>query len=65
MTDREQLINDVRKVGQTLIDKAEEIVGGWDEICSYSIRVELSPKIMPTLYWTKETRISRFMEVEE
>lgn len=50
---REQLIEDVKTIGQTIIDRAEDIVGDWSYVQTYTITAEISADSLPLMKWTK------------
>lgn len=56
---KERLIEDVRAIGQTIIDRAEEIVGDWKDIYNYTIVAEISIDTVPQLTWTKQAHVVR------
>ena len=50
---REHLVEDVKTIGQTIIDRAEDIVGDWDKTQEYRITAEISCWQVPQLKWEK------------
>jgi len=56
---KERLIEDVKTIGQTIIDKAEEIVGDWSDVYSYAIVGQISVDSVPQLTWTKQAHVVR------
>lgn len=51
---REQLVEDVKTVGQTIVEKADEIVGDWSDVHRYTITATIDACELPQVIWTKE-----------
>lgn len=51
---REKLVEDVKAVGQTIAEKADEIVGDWSDVHHYTITATIGVNELPQVIWTKE-----------
>ena len=54
---RDDLVSDIKRVGKTIIEKADEIVGDWDGVTEFKIIVEISVDTIPCLSWQKSARV--------
>lgn len=57
---RDWLVRDVKRIGQAIIDRADDIVGDWGSVYKYSIIGEVSVDTVPTLRWEKSARITGY-----
>ena len=53
---RDDLVKDIKAMGQTIIDRAEDIVGDWTDATGYTINCEVSIGSLPTVSWEKSIR---------
>lgn len=56
---RDKLIEDVKHIGEVIIEKADEIIGDWSNIHSYTITAKITVDSVPQLVWTKEANALR------
>lgn len=54
---KERLIEDVKTIGETITEKAEEIVGDWSQVHTYTIMATITVGELPQLIWTKQANI--------
>ena len=54
---RDDLVSDIKRVGETIIEKADEIAGDWKDVSEFKIIVEISVDAVPCLSWQKTARI--------
>lgn len=54
---KERLIEDVKTIGETITEKAEEIVGDWSQVHTYTIMATITVSELPQLIWTKQANI--------
>ena len=54
---RDDLVSDIKRVGKTIIEKADEIVGDWDGVTEFKIIVEISVDTIPCLSWQTSARV--------
>ena len=54
---KEHLIEDVKTIGETITEKAEEIVGDWSQVHTYTITATITVGELPQLIWTKQANI--------
>lgn len=54
---KERLIEDVKTIGKTITEKAEEIVGDWSQVHTYTITATITVNEIPQLAWTKQANI--------
>ena len=47
--EKAKLIKDVKTIGQTIIDKAEDIVGDWEQVQEYKIIAEIGTYCVPNI----------------
>lgn len=57
---KERLIEDVKTIGETITEKAEEIVGDWSQVHTYTITATITVGELPQLIWTKQANIVKF-----
>ena len=50
---RERLVEDVKTIGQTIIDKADEIVGDWSQVREYEIIGRVAVDEIPSVTFKK------------
>ena len=50
---RERLLEDVKTIGQTIIDKADEIVGDWSQVTEYEIIGRVAVDEIPSVTFKK------------
>ena len=56
---KEEVIADVKAIGQAIIDNAEEIVGDkWDGLNEIEIIGRISPEEVPNVKWNKTMMIN-------
>lgn len=55
-SERDYLVRDIKTIGQTIIDRAEDIVGEWDCATEYTIKGSVSIDSCPTVSWEKTIR---------
>lgn len=54
MTTKEKTVDLVKRLGQNVIDKAEDLVGDPDRVYSYTITLKLQARCVPTIECSKE-----------
>ena len=50
---RERLVEDVKTIGQTIVDKADEIVGDWSQVTEYEIIGRVAVDEIPSVTFKK------------
>ena len=62
---REELIQQVKDIGQTIIDRAEDILGNIDHATNVRITAEINYKHIPTITMSKEIYVHRTSPTQE